>query len=565
MKYLIIGGVAGGATAAARLRRLDENAEIVIFEKGKYVSFSNCGLPYYVGKKIPKLENLLLMTPEEFLNSYNIDVRVNNMVTAVNADDKEITVNDLDNGKVYRENYDKLIISPGVHAIKPNFDGIDKMPAFTMKTLDDVSAIVDTIEEKNAKHLTIVGAGFIGVEAAENLIERGLRVTIIETLNQVLLWSFDHEMATILHKELMDNGVELILNDRVTGFGEKSVYLDSGKTLSTDAVILSIGVRPDTAFLEESSITLDAKGYIDVNDNYQTNYPDVYAIGDAIKVKFQLAGIKQPLALAGPANKQGRMVADHIHGLGVFNTKGYIGSSVIQVFNFNAASTGMSENFIKDIGNIKHDCVYLGSSDKVGIMPNANPIMMKIIFNPDNGKVLGAQAISRGASDKRIDVIATGIKFGMTVEDMRDLELCYAPPYSTGKEAVNHAGYLASNIYQNFYKQVDFRTLHTLIDEGAQIIDVRNPHEYAAGHLITAKNIPMCDIRKRLDEIDKTRPVYLHCRTAQRSYNVTRILMAYGFDAYNINGSYLFFSFYEDTLCRLDSSRKKILTQPNFN
>lgn len=563
-KYLVVGGVAGGASCAARLRRLDESAEIIVFEKGPHVSFSNCSLPYHVSKIVPHLENLILMNPETFDKRFNIDVRVNQEVISINRKEKYIEIKKLETDEIYQETYDKLILSPGAKAVFPNFPGKDEIDIFTIRNVVDINHIMKFINEKKPKHLTVIGGGFVGIEMVENLREIGIEVTLVEAMEQILM-TIDFEMVQTLHKKLLDEDVELLLNERVEKFKKNKVILESSKEITTDGVILSIGIQPMTAFLKDSGINLDNRGYILVNHNYQTNDPDVYAVGDAIKVRNALSNLIEPLPLAGPANKQGRLAADHINGLEVDN-RGYIGSSVIRVFDYTAAVTGLTERYIKRNNlSLDYEVIYLGPSDRVGIMPGAKPIMMKVIFQRGSGKILGAQAIGQGIVEKRIDVIATVIKLNGTLKDLQDLELCYAPPYGTGKDPVNHAGYIGNNLNKGAFKQVHFTELHKLVEENAQIIDVREEREYENGHVINAKNIPMSQIRKRVTEIDKTKPVYVHCRTSQRSYNVALFLQQLGYDVYNISGSYLFFSYYEDTLCRLNNDRHKILTKPNFN
>ncbi len=563
-KYLIVGGVAGGASAAARLRRLDESAEIIMFDKGPYVSFSNCCLPYHVSKIVPKLENLVLMTPEKFSKQYNIEVRVNSEVTSINREKKNITVLNHETGKTYEENYDKLVLSPGAKAIFPNFPGKDKIDIYTVRNVPDIAEIMSFITEKKPKHMTVIGGGFVGVEMAENLREIGIEVTLVEAMEQIML-TFDYEMVQVLHKTLLDHGVELKLKQRVSQFDENKVILENGQEIKTDGVILSIGVRPMTEFLQDSGINLDDRGYISVDDNYQTNDPNIYAVGDAIKVRNALSHLVEPLPLAGPANKQGRLVADHINGLEIDN-RGYIASSVIKVFNYTGAVTGLTERYIKQRDlNIDYNVIYLGPFDRVGLMPKRKPLLMKVLYEKETGRVLGAQALGEGIVEKRIDVIATAIKFGGTVKDLQDLELCYAPPYGTGKDAVNHAGYIGNNLNTGAFKQVPFTQLRKLLDQDAQIIDVREENEYEMGHIIGAKNIPMSQMRQRFGEIDKNKPVYLHCRTAQRSYNMTLYLQTLGYDVYNIAGSYLFISIYEDTVNRLENDRESVLTKPNFN
>ncbi len=562
-KYLIVGGVAGGASSAARLRRLDESAQVIMFDKGPYVSFSNCCLPYHVSKIVPKLASLVLMDPEKFAKQYNIEVRVNSEVISINREERYVTVKNHETSETYDEYYDALVLSPGAKAISPRFEGKDKIDIFTVRNVPDIANVMKFIDSKQPKHMTVIGGGFVGVEMAENLREIGIEVTLVEAMEQIMT-TFDYEMVQILHKTLLDHGVELILKQRVSKFSENKVILENGTEIETNGVILSIGVAPMTEFLKDSGINLDDRGYILVDNNYKTNDSYIYAVGDAIKVRNALSNLIEPLPLAGPANKQGRLVADHINGQDIDN-RGYIGSSVIKLFDFTGAVTGLTERYIKQRQlAIDYEVIYLGPFDRVGLMPGVKPILMKVIFEKGSGKVLGAQALGEGQVEKRIDVIATAIKFGGTVKDLQDLELCYAPPFSTGKDAVNHAGYIGNNLNRGDFKQVRFTQVRELHDKGAQIIDVREEMEYENGHIIGAKNIPMSQMRQRVNELDKSKPVYVHCRTAQRSYNITLYLQSLEYEVYNIAGSYLFISVYEDTIDRLENNRKSILTKPNF-
>lgn len=554
-KYVIVGGVAGGASAAARLRRLDENAEIIMFEKGPFVSFSNCSLPYYLGDVVDSSEKLILMTPEKFLKQYNIDARVNQMVISINPATKSARVKNMLDGEQYEISYDKLILSPGAQPLVPPFTGLDSIPHYTLRNVPDAEKIYHFVTLNKPAHITVVGGGFIGLEVAENLIEKGVKVTLIEAADQVMR-PFDPEVVRVLEKSLIDHGIELKLNAKVSGFKAKTVILENGDEITTDGVVLAIGVKPDTQWLGDSDIALAKSGHIEVNHNYQTNHKDIYAIGDAISIFNAVSGLNMPLPLAGPANKQGRLVADHIYGRKIRN-HGYIGSSAIQVFDYTGAATGVNESYIKHfLPHLQYDVAYIAPSDRVGLMPNASTIMMKIIFEVPTGRVLGAQAVGKGWVEKRIDTLSVAIKAGMTVEDLQDLEFCYAPPYSTGKDPVNHLGYHASNILHGDFKQVPFTQLPQLIESNAQIIDVREPNEFANGHINGAKNIPMSQIRQRLDEIDPSRAVYVHCRTGQRSYNVALMLQAKGFDVYNIAGSFLWISYSFDN--------SGLLSTPNY-
>ncbi len=558
MKYLVVGGVATGASVAARLRRLNEDAEIIVFEKGPFVSFSNCGLPYRFSNTIDATEKLVLMSPEKLNAQYNLDVRVMNEVTSIDAENNSVTVMNHETNEEYTETFDKLVVSPGAEAIVPPFSGLDLIDNFTLKTVPDVAKIMNMLETKEVKHLTVVGGGFIGVEAAENFREAGYEVTLIEGSNQILA-PFDYEMSLLADLEMNKHGIELVKNDLVDSFKENTVVLKSGREIKTDGVILSIGVRPDTKFLAESAIELDERGFIKVNDNYQTNFENIYAGGDAILITNQITGEKQPLALAGPANKQGRLIADHMSGR-TFKNNGYIGSSIIKVFDLTLAATGLNEKALANT-DFDYEVVIAAPTDRVGLMPGVAGVMSKLIFDKKDGKILGAQAVSTGVADKRIDVIATAIKAGMTIYDLYDLELCYAPPFGTGKDVVNKLGYIATNLYENNFKQVSFTEVYDLVANDAQVIDVREANEYANLHVEGVKNIPMSEFRNRLAEFDKTKPVYVHCQTGQRSYNVALGLQANGFEVFNIAGSFLFIKNYEEAMQLEDKNRRNILVK----
>lgn len=564
-KYLIIGGVAAGASAAARLRRLDESAEIIMFEKGPHVSFSNCGLPYHLGGYIEPVEKLILMTPEKFDKQYNIDARTLSEVVGIDKSNKLVTVINHATGDKYTESYDKLVVAVGAKPIVPPFEGLNSIEHFILRNVVDVEKIHKAVfsNEKAVKNVTVIGAGFIGIEVAENLKERGFNVTIVEMANQIMR-PFDYEMVKPLEKELLDHDINLMLSEKVVGFESDKVLLESGKQIDTDLVVLSIGVAPDTAFLKNVGIELAKSGHIIVNENYQTSDKDIYAAGDAILVKNALTGQDFNLPLAGPANKQGRLIADHVNGKRTVN-KGYIASSIIQIFNYTGAATGLNEAWIKFHNlDIEYGVAYTAPFDRVSIMPNAEHVFTKILFEKNTGKLIGAQVVGKGIVDKRADVFATAIKAGLTIEDLQDLELCYAPPYSTGKDVVNHTGYVANNLRNGDFKQVSFTKVSELVAKNAQVIDVREVAETKRGVLNQAKNIPMSEIRNRLSEIDKTKPVYVHCHTGQRSYNVALVLQQNSFDVYNIAGGYIMISYYYDTLERL-TGEKSPFNKPNFN
>ena len=563
-KILIVGGVAGGASAAARLRRLNENDQIIMFEKGPHVSFSNCCLPYHLSEMIEDAESLVLMQPEKFFNQYRIDARTNNEVIGIDRKSKTIKVKDLITNKEYEESYDKLILSPGAKPIIPNIEGIDNMSVFTVRNVVDIAKLKYFIDKPQNKDLTVIGGGFIGVEVCENLREAGYNVTLIEASNQIMR-PFDYDMVQILHKEIFDKGVNLIVEDMVVKFEDGYTILESGKKIKSDIVVMAIGVTPDTELIKGTGLELGEIGGIKVDSNYCTNDKDIYAVGDAIEVYHALTKRKTKLPLAGPAQKQARAVADHINNIPVKNT-GFIGSSVIKVFDYNAASTGLNENIIKDLDiNINYDIARVIPSDRVGLMPGASPIHFKLIFEVPTGKILGAQSIGKGNVDKGVNVIATLIKLGGTVEDLKDLELCYAPSFSTAKVVVNHVGYVASNILNKTFNQVPVTKVRELVENNECIIDVREENEFELGNIKGAINIPLSQMRDRLDEIPKDKTLYIHCRSAQRSYNATLALQQLGFeDIYNISGSYLGICLYEYFNDKM-KGREPIVTEYNFN
>ena len=515
-KILIVGGVAGGASSAARLRRNSEDDRIIMFEKGPHVSFSNCALPYHLSGTIEVPNRLVLMSPEKFQAQYNIEARVNNEVLSIDRKNKEIEVKDLLTGEVYKENYDKLILSPGARPIVPRIPGIENVNVFTIRNVVDIDKLNRFIKEVDGKEVAVIGGGYIGVEAAENLIDGGYNVSLIEATPQILK-PFDYDMVQILHKEMMDHGVNLIVEDKVTGFEKDKVLLESGKKIDAKAVVMAIGVTPEVELAKDAGLEIGETGAIKVDNNYKTNDDDIYAVGDAIEVYNALTSMNTKLSLAGPAQKAARTVADHINNKTTVN-KGYIGSSAIKVFDYNAASTGLNEGLIQALGmKINYDVVRIIPADKVGIMPGSSPMHFKLIFEVPTGRVLGAQAVGKGDAIKRIDVIATAIKFGATVEDLKDLELCYAPPFGTAKDVVNYAGYVASNLLSGSFKQVNVDKVRELVEEGAYIVDVRERMEFENGHIKGAVNIPLSELRERVNEIPKDKNVYLHCRTGQRS------------------------------------------------
>ena len=544
-KVLIIGGVAGGASTAARLRRHSEEDRIIMFEKGPHVSFSNCGLPYHLSGMISEVEKLVLMSPQKFLAQYNIEARVNSEVIEIDRKNKEVVVKDGVTKKTYRESYDKLVLSMGAKPIVPKFEGLDSVNIFTIRNVVDINRLNLFVKERKDKKITVIGGGFIGIEAAENLREAGYEVTLIEAADQILK-IFDYDMVQRLQKEMYDKGVELIVGDKVEKFKKNCVVLESGKVIISEVVVLAIGVAPDTELAVKAGIELGKTGAVKTDNNYMTNDRDIYAVGDMIEVYSPLFNDYFKLSLAGPAQKQARAVADHINGR-VVDNRGYIGSSVIKVFDFNGASTGLTESLIKARGmSLNYETIEIIPSDKVGLMPNANPMYFKLIFEVPTGRVLGAQAIGKGNVDKRIDVVASVIKFGGTIEDLKDLELCYAPPFGTVKDVVNFGGYVASNILERRFKQEHFSKVRELLEAGECIIDIREKGEYAEGHLKGVPNIPLSELRERVNEIPKDRIVYLQCRSGQRSYNACLLLQNLGYtNVVNVTGGILGISMYE--------------------
>ena len=562
-RILIVGGVAGGASVAARLRRLSEEDEIIMFEKGSHVSFSNCSLPYHLSGIISEADRLVLMNPEKFLVQYNIQARVNNEVLSINKEEKYVTVKNIVTGETYKENYDKLVLSPGASPIIPNIPGIEEVNIFTIRNVIDIDKLNKYFKSLGTKDVAVIGGGYIGVEAAENLREAGYNVSLIEATDQILR-PFDYDMVQIFHKVLYDNGINLKLSDKVEKFERDTVILASGEKINAKVVVMAIGVSPETTLAKEAALDIGETGAIKVDTNYRTNDDEIYAVGDAIEVYNSLTHSVQKLSLAGPAQKQARSVADHINGKKGLN-KGYISSSAIKVFDYNGAATGLNEAMINVINmKIKYDIVRVILTDKVGIMPNSSPVHLKLLYEVPTGKILGAQAIGKADVTKRIDVIATAIKFGGTVEDLKDLELCYAPPFATAKDVVNYVGYVGANLLNGDFKQVNVDLLRELVEHNSHIIDVRERKEYANGHIKNAINIPLSELRERINEIPKEKPVYLHCRTGQRSYNATLALQNLGFNnIYNITGSFLALSFYEYFNDKT-KNRESIVTDYNF-
>ncbi len=556
-KILIVGGVAGGASTATRARRLDENSEIIMYDRGPHVSYSNCSLPFYLSGIVEKSDDLLVMTPEIFKKRYNITTRVRHEVTNINPEEKTIEVKNLNNNDISNESYDYLVLSPGANPIMPKLPGIDNPNVFCVRNVPDVVNIKNYIEEHEAKQVVVVGGGFIGIEVAENLHLAGLDVTLVEAQKQILN-NFDYDLAQILHKELMDKGVKLILEDGVTKLEDKTVILESEKELPADLIIMAIGVSPETTLAKKAGLKIGQTGGIKVDSNYKTSDPYIYAIGDAIEVFHNITKKVTLFPMAFPAQMQGRTVANHIYGQNDRNP-GITGSMVLQVLDMNAASTGINEKQAKAIG-IPYDFSYVIATDKVGLMPSANLMHLKLLFEVPTGRILGAQAIGKGDVTKRIDAIAAMITMNATLEDLKDLELCYSPLYNTAKDPVNIAATVGLNLLQGTLKQVHIDKVRDLVEKNAVIVDVRERYEYERGHISNAINIPLSELRENIYKIPQGKTIYLHCLLSGRSYNAYRTLQNEGFtDLYNITGSYLGLSYYEYFNDKTNN-RKPILT-----
>lgn len=536
-KVLIVGGVAGGASAAARLRRLDENAEIIMFERDGYISFANCGLPYHIGEVIKEREKLLVQTPEAMNKRFNIDVRINSEVTSIDAKNKRVMVKSADRG-LYEESYDYIILSPGAKPIRPNIPGINSSRIFSLRNIPDTDRIKDYVDNKNIRSAIVIGGGFIGVEMAENLVERSIKVTLVEAAPHILA-PFDSDMVVIAEKEMEQKGIKLMLGDGVKAFSEENssvqVTLNSDNTLSADMIILAIGVTPDTGFLKDSGIELGPKGHIIVNDRMETNIEGIYAVGDAIEVVDFVTGQKTAIPLAGPANKQGRVAADNAAGLNSVY-KGSQGTSILKIFNLTAASTGANERTLQRL-NIPYRTIFLHPNSHAGYYPDALPMTIKLIFN-DEGKVLGSQIIGYDGVDKRIDVIAAVIRLKGTVNDLAELESAYAPPYSSAKDPVNMAGFMAQNILNDMTSVITPSQFKAMDKDDYILLDVRTEEEFENGHVDGAVNIPVDSLRDRLHELDKEKAIIEYCQVGLRGYIASRILKQNGFKAVNITGGY---------------------------
>ena len=543
MKVVIVGGVAGGATAAARIRRLDEQAEIVVFERSGYISYANCGLPYYIGGIITDPEELTLQTPESFYSRFRVDMRVRHEVIAIHPDRKTVSVRKLETGEEFEECYDKLLLSPGAKPTQPRLPGIGLDRLFTLRTVEDTFRIKAYLDTHHPRSAVLAGGGFIGLELAENLRELGMDVTIVQRPKQ-LMNPFDPDMAAFIHGQMRKHGVKLALGHTVEGFRESEagveVLLKDEESLHTDMVILAIGVTPDTGLAKDAGLELGIKGSILVNERMETSIPDIYAVGDAVQVKHSVTGQDALISLAGPANKQGRIAADNICG-GDSRYNGSQGSSVIKVFDMTAAITGINETNAKKAG-IETDKVILSPMSHAGYYPGGKMMTMKILFEKNTYRLLGAQIVGYDGVDKRIDVLATAIHAGMKAFDLKELDLAYAPPYSSAKDPVNMAGFMIENIANGTLKQWHPEQLPGLPRDGSvTLLDTRTPAEFGRGHIEDFINIPVDDLRDRIGEIPSGKPVYVICQSGLRSYIATRILEGCGFEAYNFAGGFRFY------------------------
>lgn len=547
-KIVIVGGVAGGASAAARLRRLSEEDQIILLEKDEYVSFANCGLPYYIGDVIKDREDLFVQTVEGLSTRFNLDVRVFSEVLGIDRKGKSINIRKTKSGETYTESYDILILSPGAKPIRPNLEGIGEAEnLFVLRNIPDTDGLRRYVDERKPKSAVIIGGGFIGVEMAENLTERGIKVTIVEKLPQVLP-PLDFEMAQQVHMELGSHGIELLLSDGIAGFRDKGrkVILESGKVLDTDMVVLSVGVCPESTLAKSCGLALGAKGHIKANKMLQTFdsvtgdvVEDIYAVGDAIEVNDYISGENTAIPLAWPANRQGRLAADHINGINI-SYDGSLGASVLKVFDLTAASVGNNEKQLKARG-VDYRAVHAHRGNHASYYPNPSDISLKLLFDPNNGKIFGAQAIGREGTEKRIDVIAAAIKLGGTVGDLSGLELCYAPPYSSAKDPVNILGYIAENVISGAYGLVQWNDIDDIVKKGGCLLDVRTDVEFEAGHIDGSVNIDLDELRGRIDEIavPKDAPIYVVCKVGLRAYIAIQILKGRGFKKlYNLSGGY---------------------------
>ena len=542
-KTIIMGGVAGGATAAARLRRLDERAEIIMFERDEHISFANCGLPYHIGGAIADREDLLLQTPESFRQRFNVDVRVQSEVLSIDREAKTVSVKNKHTDETYTESYDKLILSPGGAPIKPPIEGINSERVFTLRNMADVDRIKAFMQATHPGNAVVVGGGFIGIETAENLSEAGLNVSVVELSDQVIA-PLDIDMVCDVHNHLRQKGISLYLNNGLQRIVEQNGSLQvllSSDALETDMVILAIGIKPESQLAKDAGLDINARGGIMVDKHMRTSDPNIYAVGDAVEVTDFVTKQAAMIPLASPANKQARIAADNICGI-PSEYSGTQGSVIIKVFDMTAASTGVNEKTARQLG-LNYDKLFLWLAGHAGYYPGARPMSMKVIFEKGSGKILGAQIVGFDGVDKRCDVLATAIRAGMTAFDLTRLELCYAPPYSSAKDPVNMAGYAIENVLTGKVKNFHWHEVDALPRDGSvTLLDARNPHEVMRGRIDGFINIPLDNLRERVGELDNSRPVYVHCHSGMRSYIVARILTQNGFDVYNLSGGYRLYS-----------------------
>jgi NADPH-dependent 2,4-dienoyl-CoA reductase/sulfur reductase-like enzyme/rhodanese-related sulfurtransferase len=539
MKVVIVGGVAGGASAAARARRLSEDSHIVLVERGPDVSFANCGLPYYIGEKITDRDKLLVVTPQLLKARFKLDVRVRSSVESIDRQSKSVQIRDLESGRLYEESYDKLILAPGAAPLRPPIPGIDLPGIFTLRNLQDMDRIKATIDQ-GVKQAVVVGAGFIGLELVENLVGLGVSVTVVELQDQVLP-PLDKEMTTPLAESLAAKGVTLLLGEAAEGFEQTSdgltVRLKSGRQIPAQLIALGIGVRPENKLAVDAGLKVGPRGGIQVNEHLQTDDPDIYAVGDAIEVTDFVLGEPTQVPLAGPANRQGRIAANNIFGRSA-KYRGTQGTAIVGLFGLTAAMTGASEKVLNR-SNRLYRMIYVHPTDHAGYYPGAEQMTLKLLFDPESGKVLGAQGIGGAGVDKRIDVLAVAIQAGMTVFDLEEMELAYAPQYGSAKDPVNMAGFVAAGLIRDDHPQIDVASLAaTPTAERPLLLDVRTAEEFAAGHIPDSTNISVDDLRSRLDQLPKDRQIVAYCQVGQRGYLATRILNQSGFDAVNLSGGY---------------------------
>ena len=561
MKLIIVGGVAGGASAAARARRLSENAHIVLFERGPDISFANCGLPYYVGGKITDRSKLIVVTPERMRERYHLDVRIRTSVEAIDRAAKLVRARDLDTGAEYDEPYDKLILATGAAPIRPEIVGADLPGIFTLRDLQDVDRIKERVDP-GIERAVVVGGGYIGLEMVENLVRRGVTTTLVQSRDQILA-PFDREMTTPLLTELVKHGVELLLDEFAESFGlgdgRLRIELQSGRRLQADLVVIGVGVKPENKLAIDAGLSIGLRGGIRVNEHLQTDDPDIYAVGDAIQVEDFVLGGPTQIPLAGPANRQGRLAANHIFGVRPARYRGTQGTAVVGVFGRTAASTGASEKALKRAGR-SYRKVYVHANDHAGYYPGAEPIALKVLFDPADGRILGAQAVGASGVDKRIDVLALAIQLRATVYDLEEAELAYAPQYGSAKDPINMAGFVAAGMLRGEHPQADIEAvLGTPPDRRPFLLDVRTTEEFVAGHIPGAVNIPVDELRRRLGEIAHGREVAAYCQVGQRGYLATRILLQVGYKATNIGGGYKTYLLHQskpaETTSTQDSSR----------